>query len=123
MKILLKIAVSLPFLALLLGCEQPVSYSRDVVPILQTNCVDCHTTSGQGLVKSGLDLGSYEGLLKGTRYGPVVKPGDSFTSALVMLIEHRVDPSLKMPHGRKSRIEQAKIERLKKWIDQGAKNN
>ncbi len=123
MKDYLKIAVLLLFSGLLAGCEQSLSYSHDVLPILKMHCIECHTGAGQGLLKSGLELGSYEGLMKGTHYGPVVKPGDSFTSALVMLVEHRVDASLKMPHNRKSRIDQAQIERLKTWIDQGAKNN
>ncbi len=123
MRYCFRIAVLLLFSILLVGCDQPVSYSRDIAPILQGSCGDCHTGSGPGLLKSGLDLGSYEGLLKGTRFGPVVKPGDSFTSALVMLVEHRVDASIRMPHDRKSRLDQTQIELLKSWIDQGASDN
>lgn len=108
----------------LLGCgEQPVSYSADVRPFLDTYCMRCHGEGGEGSETSGLHMDDYESLIKGTTYGPVVKPGDSFTSALVMLVEGRADPSLRMPHDGGKTPSQAEINRVKAWIDQGAKNN
>jgi len=65
-------------------------------------------------------MSTYETLMKGTKFGPVIKPGDSFTSALIMLMEGRADPSIRMPHG-KEPISKDEINILKKWIDQGAK--
>jgi hypothetical protein len=61
--------------------------------------------------------------MKGTKFGPVVKPGDSFTSALVMLVEGRADPSLRMPHDEGDKPSEKEIELVKAWIDQGAPNN
>jgi hypothetical protein len=61
--------------------------------------------------------------MKGTQYGPVVKPGDSFTSALVMLVEGRAHPSLRMPHDKGEKPTQKEIDRVKAWIDAGAKEN
>ncbi|MCB2264143.1 MAG: hypothetical protein LGR52_14580 [Candidatus Thiosymbion ectosymbiont of Robbea hypermnestra] len=108
----------------LLGCgEQSVSYLSDVQPFLDKYCMRCHGADGEGSEVSGLRMDDYESLMKGTKYGPVVKPGDSFTSALVMLVEGRADPSLKMPHDGNKTPSQAEIERIKTWIDQGAKNN
>ena len=108
----------------LVGCgERQVSYKEDVAPILGQYCAKCHTPpDGEGFVKSGQDLSSYDGLMKGTKFGPTVKPKDSFTSALVMMVEGRVAPSIRMPHGKEA-IPKDKIETIKKWIDQGAKNN
>jgi hypothetical protein len=69
-------------------------------------------------------MDDYDSLMKGTVHGPVIKPGDSFTSALVMLVEGRADPSLRMPHDEKGPAPtQAEIDKVKAWIDQGAKNN
>ena len=51
-----------------------------------------------------------------------VKPGDSLSSVLIMLVEGRADPSIKMPHGKDS-LPKEQIEVLKKWVEQGAKNN
>lgn len=108
----------------LMGCgEKQISYKADVAPILGQYCVECHTPpDGTGFVKSGQDMSSYDALMKGTTFGATIKPKESFTSALVMMIEGRVAPSIRMPHG-KAEIPKEKIEVIKKWIDQGAKNN
>ena len=102
--------------------EREVSYKADVRPILEQYCVECHGAGGQGTEISGLSLASYDSLMQGTRFGSIVKPGDSLSSVLIMLVEGRADPSIKMPHGKQS-IPQDKIDVLKKWVEQGAKNN
>jgi hypothetical protein len=68
-------------------------------------------------------LKDYQSLMKGTSFGPVVLPGDALTSVLVMLVEGRVDPSLKMPHGGASTLTEAEILTIRRWVEQGAKNN
>ena len=112
-------------LAAVAGCARPpeVSYARDVVPVLDKHCKSCHVPGQPGYVVSGFELGSYESLMKGTVYGPVVLPGDPLTSVLVMLIEGRVDPTLKMPHGNASVLTDAEILTIRRWVEQGAKNN
>lgn len=107
------------------GCErtQAVSYQKDVVPILDKHCKYCHTPGQAGYVVSGFELGSYDTLMKGTQFGPVVLPGDPLTSVLVMLIEGRVDPSLRMPHGDATTPTQEEILTIRRWVEQGAKNN
>ena len=107
----------------LVACGQKeVSYKADVQPILQSYCVECHTENGKGAEKSGLLLTSYENVMKGTRFGSIVKPGDALSSTLLMLVEGRADPSIQMPHG-KAAMPTEKIEVLKQWVAQGAKNN
>jgi len=108
------------------GCQRApaeVSYQADVAPILEKHCMACHTPGQAGYVASGFDLQGYDSLMKGTRYGPVVLPGDPLTSALVMLIEGRVDPSIKMPHGGVNPMTDAEIKTVRLWVEQGAKNN
>ncbi len=107
------------------GCERnkAVSYSQDVAPILEKHCMACHVPGQPGFVVSGFELGSYDSLMKGTQFGPVVLPGDALTSVLVMLIEGRADPSLKMPHGDASPLTQEEILTIRRWVEQGAKNN
>lgn len=100
-----------------------VSYKNDVVPILHDYCMSCHEPGGKGYQKSGLDMRSYQSLMKGTRFGTVIKPGDSFTSILIQVIEGRVHASIKMPYGMNGGLAKNKIELLKKWVDQGAKDN
>lgn len=105
------------------GCApKGVSYSRDVQPILAKNCVSCHTPGKEGTLASGLDMTSHEGLMKGTKFGAVIKPGDAFTSAFNMLIEGRASPTIRMPHG-KEKLSDNEIALLKAWVNEGAKNN
>ena len=108
------------------ACERPaptVSYQKDVVPILDKHCKACHVPGQAGYVVSGFELGSYQTLMKGTQFGPVVLPGDPLTSVLVMLIEGRVDPALKMPHGDATTPSPDEIQTIRLWVEQGAKNN
>lgn len=108
---------------LLSACgKKEVSYQVDVQPILKKYCMECHVETGEGYLKSGLLMVSYDSLMKGTKFGPVVKPGDTLTSALNMLVEGRADPSLRMPHAKEPLPAEA-IEALKNWVAQGARNN
>jgi hypothetical protein len=109
----------------LAGCDKfgAVSYSKDVRPILDQACMQCHKIGGKGQVKSGLSMESYEEFMKGTKFGPMIIPGDSLTSSLVILIEGRADPGINMPQGDHSPLNAEQIAVIRKWIDQGAKNN
>jgi hypothetical protein len=68
-------------------------------------------------------MSSYQNLMKGTKFGPVIKAGDSISSTLVILVEGRADPSLKMPHGGKNPLTNDQTKKLRIWIDQGALQN
>lgn len=100
-----------------------VSYKKDVLPIIHDYCLSCHQPGGKGYEKSGLDMRTYESLMKGTKFGTVVKPGDSFTSILIQVIEGRVHASIKMPFGMSGGLAKDKIAVLKNWVNQGAKDN
>ncbi len=75
-------------------------------------------------MKSGLDLTSYEGLMKGTWFGPVVIPGDSEASTFTKLLTG-TNKGLKMPQGlnETGTLDRQYILILRKWVKQGAKNN
>ena len=109
----------------LFGCsagKHEVSFSKDIMPVLSQNCLHCHTQGGEGQVASGLSMESYADLMKGTKHGPVIKPGQSYASTLQILVEHKADVSLNMPKGG-GKLSTDQIELIGKWIDQGAKNN
>lgn len=117
-------------LSVLAGCsgeqpDKPVSFQKDVFPVLKASCAECHTPpDGEGYQKSGLAVGTHEELLKGTKMGPVIIPGQSLNSSLNRLIEGRpgVNPSIQMPHG-KVKLPEEKLVLIRRWVDQGAKNN
>lgn|SRR5512132_430969 len=104
------------------SAEEQVSYKLDVEPILQSRCVECHVPGGQGYEASGLDLTSYKGLMKGTKHGAIVVPGDPFTSNLIVLVEGRASPTVRMPHNQRPLLKQ-QTEILRLWVKQGAKDN
>lgn len=97
-----------------------VSFREDIMPILQVRCVECHRTGGDGVKESGLNLENYQGLMKGTKYGPVVVPGNAMVSNLNVLVEGKA--AIRMPHNRKP-LTKCEVQSLKDWVNQGAKDN
>jgi uncharacterized membrane protein len=104
------------------SAAEEVSFKLDVQPILQSRCAQCHAPGGTGYQESGLDLTGYEGLMKGTKHGPIVVPGDPFTSNLNVLIEGRASREIQMPHHQRPllRLQQQIIAN---WVKQGAQDN
>lgn len=107
-----------------MSCSRPteVSFRRQILPILHDHCVSCHKPGGIGYEQSGLDLTQYASLIRGTKFGQVVSPGASYASTLIRLVEHQADQSINMPHKNRM-LQTAEINSLRKWVDQGAKNN
>lgn len=108
----------------LAACSSPagMSYKGDVQPILTKYCSECHAAGKPGFVASGLDTTSYQSLMKGGKFGPLVKPGDALSSTLNMLVEGRAHASIQMPHGRE-KLGSQDVEKLKVWVNEGAKDN
>jgi hypothetical protein len=126
MVLLRKIAVVASIALALAGCgsgETAVSFAGQVKPILDSNCVSCHVAGQPGYEASGLALDSYAGLMKGTRYGKVVLPGNPQDSVLNMLAEGRADPSISMPHGDQRGLYKEELATLRDWVAQGALDN
>lgn len=119
------IAVTVLGGALTVGCdrERQVGFQADVMPILKQQCVDCHSPpEGQGYVESGLSMESYETLMKGTKFGPIINPGSPIDSTLIRLVEGKADPSIRMPHGG-AELSEREQETLRLWVKQGARND
>ena len=118
--------ISSVLLILTFACLLPGWAAGDAVKgkaLYDKYCKSCHVPGQPGYVVSGFELRSYETLMKGTQFGPVVLPGDALTSVLVMLIEGRVSPALKMPHGEAPAPTPEEVLVIRRWVEQGAKNN
>ena len=98
------------------------SFREDVVPIFVGRCVSCHQPGGEGAQKSGLDLTTYAGVMKGTKFGPMIIPGDPDSSNLMRLLDWRASPELRMPHGKKQ-LSSCDRNDIRAWIREGAKDN
>jgi uncharacterized membrane protein len=103
--------------------QKQVSFKADVAPILQARCMECHNKDGEGFKASGLNFETYADVMKGTRFGPVIKAGDSVSSTLMRLIEGKADPSINMPHGNREPLTAQEIQTIKSWINAGAMDN
>jgi mono/diheme cytochrome c family protein len=93
-----------------------VLFSKDIKPILDASCVQCH---GHGRTKGGFQLDTRESLLKGGDSGPAVRPGHSEESLLIELVAG-VDPDNTMPRKGKH-LTAAQVGVMRAWIDQGVK--
>jgi hypothetical protein len=102
-----------------------ISFSEDVLPLLKWRCSSCHQPGGQGHEKSGLDLTSYTGVMKGTKFGPMVIPGNPGTSNLMVLLDwpSYLSAEIRMPHGQLKRISVCDRDAIRTWIREGAQNN
>ena len=105
-----------------LCAAEPQSFSEDILPILKGRCVSCHQPGGAGYEKSGLDLTTYEGLMKGTKFGAMVIPRDPEGSNLMWLLDWRASPEVRMPHGKK-KLSICDRNAIRAWIREGAKDN
>ena len=119
----LALVASLLVIAFPVQAQEEVGFKADIHPILHDYCLSCHQPGGKGYEASGLDMTTYKSLMKGTKFGSVIKPGDSFTSVLIQLVEGRAHASIKMPLGMDGGLSKKNINLLKKWVDQGAKDN
>ena len=105
-----------------LAANTDVSFSEDVLPIFRGRCFSCHQPGGEGYEKTGLDLTTYQGVMKGTKFGSMVTPGDPDNSNLMWLLDWKASPELRMPHGKK-RLSTCDRDAIRAWIRQGAKDN
>src|SRR5438067_5304814 len=92
----------------------PPTYTGQVEPVLRQKCFPCHSSASK---MGGLVMESYEGLIKGGGHGPVIVPGKSSASRVVLMLEGKVQP--RMPFGLDP-LPAADIAAIKAWIDAGA---
>jgi WD40 repeat protein len=96
--------------------KTPVSYEKEVEPIIYKKCIACHS----GAVKeSKLDLSSYDTLIKGGKRGQAIVAGNSKNSLLTKLCGKTQKPT--MPPKLEDPLTPTELALIKLWIDQGAK--
>jgi len=100
-----------------------VTYATDIKAILDASCVKCHSGDRP---KARLKLDTLEGVLKGSKDGPILKAGDSANSFVVKSVAHLTGdhdawmPPLNNKAGIKP-LTPEQIGLIRAWIDQGAK--
>jgi hypothetical protein len=94
----------------------PVDFVRDVRPIFQRHCYDCHSEKKQ---KSGLRLDIKSSALKGgDRHAPDIIAGELTKSPLLKFVRGDKKDLLMPPKG--ERLSSSELTILTSWIQQGA---
>ncbi|MDX1947299.1 MAG: DUF1549 domain-containing protein [Pirellulaceae bacterium] len=89
---------------------EDAAFAREVLPILQRHCADCH---GADDPEAALDLSSRQSLLAGSESGYVVVPGQAAASMIAQLIAPGSKPHMP-PEGQ---LSDAEIATIRKWIE------
>ena len=93
-----------------------VDFEKEIQPILQKHCVDCH---GQETQESSLRVDSKTSLLLGGDWGePSIVPTSPEKSFLYLVVSGQ-EPDLKMPPDGPG-LSESELSVIKKWIEQGA---
>jgi uncharacterized membrane protein len=104
--------------------DEPVSFHNHILPLLENRCLNCH---GEPYVKNGrtikptagLQLDTYEMVMKGNLDGTIVTPGDPTVSTLFqVVILPDDDPELMPPKG--DPLTEDERTMIKRWILEGA---
>ncbi|HUS06426.1 MAG TPA: PSD1 and planctomycete cytochrome C domain-containing protein [Bryobacteraceae bacterium] len=104
---------SLPLAVPAFAADRQVSFSKEIQPIFEKNCWQCHGTSVQ---LSSLSLIDKAGALKGGEHGSDLVPGSPEKSRLYRMVSGQEKPA--MPMGGK--LTAGEIESIRLWIEQGA---
>jgi mono/diheme cytochrome c family protein len=88
-----------------------VSFTKQIVPILLTNCRNCHVNRASGM----FSMASYASLMNGKGGASVIEKGDAKKSPLIEVLEKGEMPQ----NGRKLPDEQIAL--ISTWINQGAR--
>lgn len=96
--------------------ETKVDFAKDIQPLLQQSCVECH---GPEISKGKLRLDSKEAAFKGGKDGGVIVPGKADQSEVYRRIALPADNDDVMPN-KGDRLTKAQTDLVRDWINQGA---
>ena len=97
-----------------------VAFDKEVLPILQKNCLACHSASEK---QGELILESPQAILKGGDTGPAVVAGRGAESLLIQMASHQAE-TVMPPEGNDvaaGNLTSQELGLIKLWIDQGAR--
>ena len=98
------------------GGSTGINYHRQIRPILEKSCYDCHQG---GKAKGSLRLDDHTSVLKGGKSdGPAIVPGKAGESALIQRVATKDEDEIMPPKGAPLSAEEIGL--LKRWIDGGA---
>jgi len=107
-----------PFLAAPAAAEEPVSFNRDIRPIMSDTCFHCHGNDA-GTREAGLRLDVRGAALAETESGLVpIVPGDPDSSGIIQRIFDADDPM--PPESAHKPLTEGQKQLFRRWIAEGA---
>ena len=94
------------------SADEPVSYSRDVLPFLEDQCLACHD---EGLTSGKLSLVDLDAMKAGGRHGAAIAPGKGEESLVIQYMKGTRQPQ--MPP--RTQLPLDRIDVVRRWIDRG----
>ena len=91
-----------------------VSYSKDIAPLLDASCLNCH---GGDRTSKGLSVKTYDELMAGSVNGAMIVAGDPAGSKLLQLVTKGTMPK------RGEKLTASEVQMISDWIAAGAPNN
>ncbi|MEX2172165.1 MAG: c-type cytochrome domain-containing protein [Pirellulales bacterium] len=102
--------------------DREVDFAADVLPLLQRNCLACHSAS---TAEGDIVLETPELLRAERDGGALVMPGDVEASRLLRVAAHRAEPLMPPADNDVGAValKPAELGLLQRWIEQGAKDS
>ncbi len=97
------------------SAAEKVDYLRDVLPIMESYCIGCHTADE---AEGGLVMESHASLMAGGESGLALTPGVPSSSRMLLMVRGELEPV--MPPEGEERPSEEELEVLTTWIEQGA---
>lgn len=118
-----KIFSLLLYLVVVCGSVEALEYERDIMPIFEKKCGDCHSRAS-GTTKGGLALDDPAHFHGRFEKNSVVVPGDWDASYLfITLYRPEGDEDAMPPKGKGERLTPEEVTLVQKWITEGAPIN
>lgn len=100
-----------------LEVQEPVSFMKQIAPILKENCFACHNAQQ---FKGKLDMTTFASLTKGGERGEAIVPQKPEQSLLYTLITGKDDPHMP-PKDVSKPLPEASVQLIERWIREGAR--
>lgn len=101
--------------------KKAVSFSKEIMPLIEKNCLPCHAAVDENPGKFFME--DYKAVMTDGKHGKAVIAGKSGESNLVNKLKANPPFGEQMPLMRKTKLTNEEIDLIANWIDQGAKKN
>ncbi|QGJ72352.1 Hypothetical protein PBC10988_40700 [Planctomycetales bacterium 10988] len=95
--------------------DDKVLFSRDIAPVLEARCTNCHGTDNDG----GLRVNTFAAMMRGGASGDLFKPGNPQGSLLIQKLNGTASDGQRMPLNQEP-LSDAVMQKFITWIQEGA---